>query len=71
MSQNTSLFRHFQPLLQMARGLLTGMTDTASDDRSAFVTMEPYMDSLPTRRPLPRTARAHRVQGVMQMSIDA
>ena len=71
MNQNTSLRRHLQSLLEVARGLWPNTMDTVSDRRSALITMEPYMDTLPTRRPLPRTARTLRVQSVMQMSIDA
>lgn len=71
MSQNTTVFRHLQPLFQAARGWLPRITDTASDHRSARVTVEPYMDSLPTRRLLPRSTRARRFQGFVQMSIDA
>ena len=71
MSQNAPLLRYLQPLFQAARGLLPRITDTASNSRSVRVMMEPYMDSLPTRRPMPRTARARQVQGLMQMSIDA
>lgn len=71
MNQNTTIFRHLQPLLQAARGLLPRITDSASDSRFTGVTMEPYMDALPTRRPLPRRVRDRRIQSVMQMAIDA
>ena len=71
MSQNTSIFRHLQPLMQVALGLLPSMTEKDPDNRSTFAMVEPYMDSLHTRRPLPRSMRARRVQSFMQMSIDA